>query len=368
MNSLEALRPHRPGFRRFKVVEKMRESSVITSFHLEPLDPDGWQSFAPGQFLVFRISKPDGSGTVLRNYSLSSPPSRHGSYRITVKREDAPGPGLPAGLCSTFLHDKIDVGDTLEAQGPRGSFILDRSSARPVVLLSGGVGLTPMVAMLHDLAAGNSRQVHFIHACDNGEVHALRDEVESLCATRPGLMAHFCYRRPTPEDEAANHHHSSGLVSKELLQKLLPLDDYDVYLCGPPPFMSTIYETIRGLGVSRDRIAYEVFGPATVLGDEQPARDAVVASREEKTDGIEVEFRRSGVRSSWTGTSESLLAFAEGCGLSPAFSCRAGICSTCKCRLLSGNVTYFEEPLNELGFGEVLLCCARPISSVVVDI
>lgn len=368
MNAFEAVPARRPGFRKFKVIEKKRESSVITSFHLEPLDPDGWQSFAPGQFLVFRIPKPDGSGAVLRNYSLSLPPSREGLYRITVKREAAPASGLPSGLGSTFLHDRIDVGDILEAQGPRGSFTLDRSSPRPVVLLSGGVGLTPMMAMLHDLASGSARRVHFIHACDNGRVHALRDEVESLCATRPGLSAHFSYRHPTPEDETANRHHSSGLVSKELLQKLLPLDDYDVYLCGPPPFMSAVHEIIRSLGVSRDRIAYEVFGPATVLGEALAPREEAVVARADEAAGIEVEFRRSGVRSSWTGTSESLLAFAEECGLSPAFSCRAGICSTCKCRLLSGNVTYFEEPLSEPDPGEVLLCCARPVSAVVIDI
>jgi ferredoxin-NADP reductase len=304
----------------------------------------------------------------LRNYSVSSSPSHQGTYRITVKREDAPAPGLRPGQSSTYLHDNVDVGDILEAQGPRGEFTLDRVSTRPVVLLSGGVGLTPMMAMLHDLASAGARRVHFIHACDNGDVHALRDEVETLCATRPGLTAHFCYRNPTPGDEAVARHHSTGLISKALLQSLLPLDDYEVYLCGPPPFMTAVYEIIRGLGVNRERIAYEFFGPATVLG-EIPSRKNEVSAQPQQTAGdIVVEFARSGVTSNWGDAADSLLVFAEDCGLSPEFSCRAGICSTCKCRLLSGSVAYFEEPLSEPGAGEILLCCSRPISSVVIDL
>lgn len=356
------------GFRKYKVVGKTRESAVITSFHLAPLDPADWRSFIPGQFLVLRITMQEGSAAVLRNYSLSLPPSHQGTYRITVKREAAPEPGLPPGLSSSHLHDHVDVGDVLEAQGPRGGFVLDRESARPVVLLSGGVGLTPMVAMLHDLAATGARRVFFIHACDNGAVHALCDEVEVVCATRPGLTAHFCYRQPTAEDVASARHQSTGLISKALLQSLLPLDDYEVYLCGPPPFMTAVYEILRDLGISRDRIAYEFFGPATVLG-EAPSREMPrVAEVEASAGDVVVEFRRSGVTASWSESSGSLLAFAESLGLAPDFSCRAGVCDTCKSRLVSGGVTYFEEPLSEPGPEEVLLCCSRPRSSVVIDI
>ncbi|MFZ5678053.1 MAG: FAD-binding oxidoreductase [Pseudomonadota bacterium] len=355
------------GFRKYKVVGKKRESSVITSFHLAPLDPADWRSFVPGQFLILRIPAHEGDA-VLRSYSLSLPPSHQGTYRITVKREAAPAPGLPSGLSSSHLHDHVDVGDVLEAQGPRGGFVLDRESSRPVVLLSGGVGLTPMIAMLHELASTGARRVHFIHACDNGEVHALREEVETLCASRPGLGAHFCYREPTVADLSRARHHSSGLISKTLLQSLLPLDDYDVYLCGPPPFMKALYEILRSLGVGRERIAYEFFGPATVL-DEAPPRETPGAAESVAEAGdVIVEFRRSGVTASWRESSKSLLAFAESCGLTPDFSCRAGVCDTCKSHLVSGSVAYFEEPLSEPGPGEVLLCCSRPRSSVVIDI
>lgn len=160
------------GFRALKVVAKVPESSLITSFHLQAADGSALPPFRPGQFLVFRI--PSGDGTVLRNYSLSGSPDDLRSYRISVKREPSAGPGLPVGLSSTYLHDQIEVGDVLMVDGPRGAFVLDETSTRPVVLLSGGVGLTPMVAMLHRLAKHAARRVLFLHACENGAVHALR--------------------------------------------------------------------------------------------------------------------------------------------------------------------------------------------------
>lgn len=356
------------GFRDLRVTAKVRESAIITSFHLEPTDPAGWRPFEPGQFLVFRI--PTAEGSVLRNYSVSCSPEREGSYRITVKREAAPASGLPNGAGSCYLHDQVNVGDVLQAEGPRGDFMLERQSNRPVVLLSGGVGLTPLVSMLHALAA-TERRAFFIHACDNGDVHALRNEVEALAASRPGVTAHFCYRFPTDADRAAGRHHSEGVVSRQLLQELLPLDDYDFYLCGPAPFMQAVHGTLRGLGVPKHRIAYEFFGPATLL--EAPAEPVSVAATpvavvEVPADAVTVEFRRSGRTAVWDGAAESLLAFAEEQGLSPEFSCRSGICGSCKSHLVAGEVAYFEEPLDELAAGEVLLCCSRPQGAIVLDL
>ena len=360
------------GFRDLKVVAKTRESSIITSFHLEPVDREGWRAFQPGQFLVFRIPVAGGKDFVLRNYSVSCSPAREGSYRITVKREASPQRGLPDGVSSCYLHDEIEVGDVLAAEGPRGEFVLDRASTRPVVLLSGGVGLTPMVSMLHALATDSDRRTFFIHACDNGDVHALRDEVQALAASRPGVSTHFCYRFPTERDKADKSHHSEGLITRELLQSLLPLDDYEVYLCGPRPFMQAVYQILRGLGIEKHRIAYEFFGPATVL-EQAPAAPvpAAIAPRTEKAvagDAVTVEFRKSGLTAVWDEAAGSLLDFAEAQGLSPDFSCRAGICSTCKSRLVDGEVAYFEDPLDELAADEVLLCCSKPQGPVVIDI
>ncbi|MGF7159089.1 ferredoxin-NADP reductase [Rhodoligotrophos appendicifer] len=258
------------GFKKLRVVAKVRESRTITSFHLEPLDPADWRPFEAGQFLVFKLPSETGR-PIPRSYSLSSAPSAEGTYRITVKLEIAPAPDLPEGLGSTHLHRAIEVGSIVEASAPRGEFILDRTSSRPVVLLSGGVGLTPLVSMLHVLSEETHRKVHFIHACDNGDVHALRDEVRAIAAAKPHISAHFVYRFPSEDDHAAQHFHSSGVITRELLQNLLPMDDYDVYMCGPAPFMQAVFATLRSLGIPKERIAYEFFGPATLL---QEHRDA----------------------------------------------------------------------------------------------
>ncbi|WP_395676220.1 2Fe-2S iron-sulfur cluster-binding protein [Inquilinus sp.] len=351
-------------FRALRVVARQRESSIITSFHLEPVDPEGWCDFEPGQFLVFRI--PTGNGDVLRNYSVSSSPAQRGRYRITVKRET--GPGMPDGLGSCFLHDRIRVGDLLTAQGPRGGFVLDRDSRRPVVLLSGGVGLTPLVSMLNALAE-TDRRVVFVHACDNGDVHALGEEVAAIAASRPGITAHVTYRFPTEADRVAGRHHGEGMVTRELLQRLLPLDDYEFYLCGPAPFMTVVYGILRGLGVPAPRIAYEFFGPATLLEAPAPGTDEPIAqSPSPDTGAATVEFRRSRITAAWDPGTESLLAFAESQGLAPDFSCRAGICGTCSSRLIAGEVDYVEEPLDEPEPGEVLLCCSVPRGPVVLDL
>ncbi len=363
------------GFRNLRVVAKVKESAIITSFYLEPENAQDWRAFNPGQFLVFRVPVTNQGGTqndyVLRNYSVSNSPNTKGQYRITVKREAAPIAGLPDGVSSCFLHDVVDVGHTLVAEGPRGEFVLDAASSRPVVLLSGGVGLTPMVSMLHSLASMSDRRAFFIHACENGDVHALRDEVLDLVATRPGLSAHYCYRLPTEQDRAEQHFHSEGFVSREILQSLLPIDDYEFYLCGPPPFMQAVYGILRSLGVQKQHIAYEFFGPATVLEPDSVPVQATSRPPERidpSSDATIVEFRKSGVKAAWDDKSESLLAFAEAHGLSPEFSCRAGICGTCKSHLIDGEVAYFEEPLDDLKPGEVLLCCSKPLGPVILEI
>lgn len=367
------------GFRPLKVVDKVRESSTITSFHLAPAEPGGWRAFEPGQFLIFRFPADNERGHVLRTYSLSCAPGHPGRYRISVKREAAPQPGLPEGLGSCHLHDRVAVGDILMADGPRGDFHLDRMSARPVVLLSGGVGLTPMVSMLHALAEQSDRRAVFIHACDNGDVHALGDEVRALASSRPGIAAHVVYRFPTEADRASARHQAEGVITRELLQRLLPLDDYEFYLCGPPPFMQAVFRLVRSLGVAKDRIAYEFFGPATVLEPDEAAstakpvavaeaRRAAPAGATETDGAITVTFRKSGRSASWVEGAESLLSFAESHGLAPEFSCRAGVCGTCKTGLVEGEISYFEEPLDDPGAGQVLICCARPKGNLLLDL
>jgi ferredoxin-NADP reductase len=364
-------------FTGFRVVAKRRESETITSFELAPPDAMQVPGFVPGQFLVVRLPTGNGHGPILRNYSISSSPHDSSRLRITVKREPPPADraDLPPGEGSNYLHEQVDVGDVIHVNGPRGDFQLDPNSTRPVVLLSGGVGLTPLVSMLHSLATASDRRVYFIHACDSGRVHALKDEVLELASRRPGISTHFCYRFPTDEDIVSAGFHSRGMISREVLQSILPLDDYDIYMCGPPAFMQANYRVLRSLGVPKERIRYEFFGPATVLDPDDVAPAVTqaepspsVEGEAPQEEGIQVVFRKSGKMAVWDEKAKSLLDFAESLGIDAPFSCRAGVCNTCLSTLIRGDVEYFEEPLSEPGPGEVLLCCSRPKTTVEVDV
>lgn len=383
-------------FRDYRVLEKQRESEVITSFVLQPVD-GVMPPYQPGQYLVFRLEI-DGQ-IVLRNYSVSGDPDCTDRLRISVKHEKAPaGSSVADGLASSYLHQQVQPGDVLSAAGPMGEFVLDESSQRPVVLLSGGVGQTPLLAMLHRLLKRSQRKVYVIHACDNSVVHAFADEMRELVAQREGVQLYFCYRNPTEHDEQAGLHHVAGLITREQLQRWLPLDDYEFYLCGPGAFMQSNYGVLRSLGVARERIHYEFFGPATVLENTladdgaasavqdqvQPAPssrvDANVLELDSPVEAVRgaataaedaaqtVTFLPDGRQAQWHEDCPSLLDLAEETGLSPDFNCRAGLCNTCMCTLVSGEVDYFEEPLDPVPEGKVLLCCSRPRGPVAVEL
>ncbi|RKE77380.1 FAD-binding oxidoreductase [Rhizobium sp. AG855] len=368
--------PASSRFQPFEVIAKTRESETITSFTLAPRNKDHWRPFEAGQFLTIRI--PDGAdGHVLRNYTVSSSPRESGIYRISVKREAAPSAQLPQGFGSCWLHDEVEPGTVLDIDTPRGAFKLDTESTRPVVLLSGGVGLTPTVSMLHVLAHETDRPVWFIHACDSMAVHALRNEVEELAAARSGITVHFCHRFAGDDDMQAGRCHSTGFLGREVLQKLLPLDDYEFYMCGPPPFMKALFGILTGLGVRKERIAYEFFGPASLLSEPElqtakptapNAGDGTGATATVSNDGMRIVLQKSGRELAWTESCSSLLDCLEANGIEPEFSCRAGICGSCEQGFVSGEVDYFEEPLDEVPPGRVLLCCSKPKSSVVLDL
>ncbi|MDE2333869.1 MAG: 2Fe-2S iron-sulfur cluster binding domain-containing protein [Rhodospirillales bacterium] len=357
----------------FQVVRKKHETEMIASFHLAPCDGMDVPTFRPGQFLTVRLPAGEGGVELLRTYSISSPPDERRFFRISVKREPAPaGLSVPPGRVSTHLHDHVQVGQNLTILPPRGDFVLSEPSQRSVLLLSGGVGLTPMVAMAHRLAAQGTRRTWFIHACENGRAHAFRDEVASLAARAANLRTYACYNRPDPADREAGAFDAEGLLTAEKLQSFLPIDDYECYLCGPPGFMQALYATLIGLGVCEQQIHYEFFGPASVLKSGKTSQGEANATASQAAPavgaGAIVTFARSGFSVRWDERYNSILEFAEAHGVSPDFSCRAGVCSTCRCALRSGAVTYFEEPLAEPGAGMALICCSRPDGDVTLDL
>lgn len=246
------------GFRSFVVDRKVMESDVITSFYLKPEDKKAIATFKPGQYISIKLDIEGEQFTHIRQYSLSDAPGKD-YYRISVKREA--GTANPDGRISNYLHDSLNEGDIIQISAPAGDFILDTSRTKPVVLLSGGVGLTPMVSMLKTLSEVQpERPVTFIHAAANGSVHALRDEVEAHSA-KDHVQSYVFYDSPTEEDRTDQTFDVEGYVTQEWLENNVDVQEAEFYFCGPVPFMKAVNASLKGLGVNEERIHFEFFGP-----------------------------------------------------------------------------------------------------------
>ena len=359
----------REPLRPLAVNRKVRESENVTSFYLVPTDGRPLASFLPGQFLPLKLDIRGQYRPVLRTYSLSDGPSAD-HYRLTIKREVAPPdrPDAYPGVASNFFHDQVDVGTTMLAQSPRGKFVLDSNRKRPVVLLSGGIGLTPLLSMLTAIVGSGSQcETWFIHGTRNGREHAMGDAVRQLADGHDHIHTHILYSQPRPEDVVGRDHHDPGHVDIALLQTLLPDKQFDFYLCGPTPFMTSLFDGLVKWGIPAERIHYEFFGPASALtGRALISTPKHVAGTVECCDETEVGFSKSGIAVNWNPSFESLLDLAEANGLSPNYSCRSGICHTCVCPLEEGEVDYVLEPLDPPDPGSVLICCSKPKTQRVV--
>lgn len=344
----------------YDVVEVVEESSVIKSFYLSPR---GHQRppFIPGQFLTVKASI--GEREQIRTYTVSSAPADP-YFRISVKRETAVVDSQPDGVFSNFLHDNIKAGDVIQAKAPCGGFIFDAAVDRPAVLIAGGIGITPMISMArHALMEGvrtrSIRPLTLISAARDSEQRAFFEELNELADKSGGHIRSFwALSQPARHLKPGVDFHQNGRISPELLQGVLPLDDYDFYLCGPSSFMQTMYDMLRVLGVSDARIYAEEFGPASL------AREGDHATSEfqhvpEASEAI-VEFTESKVEQAWSAGDGNLLEFAESHGFTPEFGCRSGQCGACKATLISGEVAYHTESTAAVEEGEVLLCCAVP--------
>ncbi|MEH7014332.1 NO-inducible flavohemoprotein [Neobacillus niacini] len=250
------------GFRSFVVERKVKESDVITSFYLKPADNKDIAHFLPGQYISIKLEIDGEEYTHIRQYSLSDAPGKD-YYRISVKREA--GTANPDGMVSNYLHDVVTEGEILKVSAPAGDFVLDTEKTTPLVLLSGGVGLTPMLSMLKTVVEVQpQRKVTFIHAATNGNVHALREEVETLTSLEQ-VNSFFFYDSPTEDDRKNNSFDVEGYVTQEWLVKNIPTVEADFYFCGPLPFMKSINRSLKDLGVNEDRIHFEFFGPKDSL-------------------------------------------------------------------------------------------------------
>lgn len=252
------------GWRDFVVESVTPESETIRSFVLAPADGGKVLRHKPGQYLGFLLDVP-GHGNLKRNYSVSCAPNER-AYRITVKREG--GAGQPAGIVSTWLHGTVKPGDRLRVAAPAGDFFLDAEGSNPVVLVSGGVGLTPMMSMLETVAgSGRNRPVWYVHAALNGRVHAMGDHARALAAKASAARVETFYAAPEAGDRQGVDYDRVGLITAEWLAENTPRSEATYYLCGPKPFLRDLVNGLLRLGVPAERVKYEFFGPADDLAD-----------------------------------------------------------------------------------------------------
>jgi ferredoxin-NADP reductase/MOSC domain-containing protein YiiM/ferredoxin len=354
--------PAWPGFRRLTVAGIDRECDSVISIRLE--DPDGapLPPAGPGQYLTLRLQPDNQQRSLLRNYSLSGPPDA-GYYRVTVKREHD-------GAASGYLHTRLRVGDQLDIAAPRGTFILDRTRAA-VLLISAGIGATPVLAMLHALAEEHSaREVWWLHGARCRRDHSFAAEARALLASLPNVHARVCYSRPGPDDLEGRDFDSVGRLTASLLAELAPPLDAEAYLCGPIPFMDEISAGLASMGIDASRIHTEPFGPAPGLTPgiaATPARTPHPPPGKPGS-GPTIEFARSDLTVPWSDEYASVLEFAEACDVPVRWSCRTGVCHNCETTLIAGTLDYNPDPVEPPAEGSALICCSRPHDDVVLDL
>jgi len=350
------------GFRQLTVTAITRESDSIISIRLE--DPKGAPVPAarPGQYLTVRAQPDKQQRSALRNYSLSGPPGA-GYYRITVKLE-------PDGVVSGYLHTRLAVGDQLDIAAPRGTFILDGTRA-PVLLISAGIGSTPVLAMLHELATEHSqREIWWLQGARSSREHPFGDEARGRLASLPNTRTYICYSHPRPDDLKGRDFDAAGRLTAPLLAQLEPPSNAQAYLCGPGSFMDEISAGLGAIGLGPSQIHTEPFGPAPSVTPgiaATPAREPH-SPPGEPGNGPTIEFARSNLAIPWSHDYASLLELAEACDVPVRWSCRTGVCHTCETTLIAGSLDYNPDPVEPPAEGSALICCSQPHEDVVLDL
>ena len=354
--------PAWPGFRQVTVAAIMRESDSVISIRLEDSTGSPLPAARPGQYLTLRVPPDEERPAVLRNYSLSGPPGA-AYYRVTVKRERD-------GAASGYLHDRLAVGDQLDIAAPRGTFILDGTQA-PALLVSAGIGATPVLAMLQELAHEHSdREIWWLHGARNGREHPFAAEARALLVSLPNVRSHVYYSRPGPDDLKGRDFDSVGRITGSTLAELNPPADAEAYLCGPTPFMDELSAGLAALGFDASHIRTEPFGPAASSTPgiaATPAR-APHPPAGQPGNGPRIAFARSALTIPWSSDYGTLLELAEACDVPVRWSCRTGVCHTCETTLIAGSVDYSPDPVEPPADGSAFICCSQPRDDIVLDL
>ena len=366
--------PGGEGWRAFRVERREFEDQALTqcSFLLKPVDGVPLPPFIPGQFLTFSLPIASTGATgemvqrnVVRCYSISDRP-RADSYRVTIKRVPAPAdrPVLAPGVSSGHFHDRVREGDVLRLKAPAGHFHLDQDTTAPIVLVAGGIGITPLMSMLlWCLDEQPERAIFLYYGVRELAEQAFRAQLAMLAIRHPNFHLNVVVSRPSASEQPDVDFQHAGRIDVDLLRRTLPAGHHHFYVCGPAPMMESLVPALIESGVPKANVHYEAFGPATV----RPATNAVETAGAGLSGAVDVRFLRSGRTLSWEGADASLLEFAERHGVPVDSGCRSGGCGTCETRLVSGTVHYTSEPEHEVASGHCLLCIGTPASALVLE-
>lgn len=354
------------GYRKFEVSRKVCECDDVYAIYLKPHDGKELARFKPGQYLTFQLAVPGRDKPLVRCYSISDSPHRSDYYRVTIKKERPPAdrPDLPCGAGSSYFTDTVKEGDILDVKAPSGHFFLDMSKSHAVVLIAGGVGVTPLLSMAQAIvASGAKREAWFFYGVRNSKEHIHKQELEKLAAENENIHLHVCYSRPLPTDLKGRDYHHEGRVSIELLKELLPSSNFEYYLCGNGSFMKNLTEGLDAWGVPESFVHFEAFGPATV----KKAAAELTPSQTDFLSKTKVTFRRSGKTIGWDPNIGNLLDFALANGIRIEAGCRAGGCGSCLVAIKSGTVDYLSSPDATPEEGACLTCICRPSGNLELD-
>ena len=358
-----ASHPARPGFRPLRVSAIRQESADVISLTMCSADGQPLEAALPGQYVVVRFRPTSDGPQVFRSYSLSGPPSTQ-RYRISVKLE-------PNGLAGGYFRGHLHEHDSVDVSSPRGSFIL-RQADRPVVLLSAGIGATPVLAMLHSLATTRStRQVLWLQAARDGDHHPFSTEVSHLISTLALGRSYVCYSSPSTRDQVGTGFDATGHLSRSAFEGIGLPRNADIYLCGPSRFMQDMKKVLTEVGVRPEQIHVEIFNGGESMTPGIAARPSRPAHPPDGDSGIGwvVSFARSGISAHWNAVKyRSILELAEACDVPVRWSCRSGVCHNCESGLVSGPIVYSPQPLEGPASGNALVCCAQPTGDVVMDL
>ena len=357
-------------FRNFRVDRKVMEDacSSICSFFLVPEDKKPLPAFLPGQFLTFRLDLPTATGgreQISRCYSLSDAPSPD-YYRVSIKRAPPPlGSHVAPGRSSNYFHDYVTIGSILRVRAPSGHFNIDRSD-EPLVLIGGGIGITPVLSMLNwCLANQPGREVWLFYGVRNGREVVMKSHLDALALSHTNFHLRVCFSAPQPEDEAGRDYQHLGRIDIKLLRTQLPAKLYHFYICGPTPMLESLVPALKDCKVPDTHIHFEAFGPSSIK--RRSAKDSVIDAQNEAAKAIFVNFAQSGKQLQWPPLAGSLLELAEAQGISVNSGCRVGSCGSCQTKILSGEVAYRQPPDYDPEPGTCLLCVCSPKTSITLE-